>query len=95
MEKTQLAGHFDAIVCAHELGLVKEQPEFWPRLRTVEAFEPAATLLVDDNLLILQTAREYGISYLISVLRPGFDSPTQAPRRISGNSGFFELLPVV
>ncbi|HYQ92423.1 MAG TPA: HAD family hydrolase, partial [Candidatus Competibacteraceae bacterium] len=46
MEKTQLAGHFDAIVCAHELGLVKEQAEFWPRLRQQEPFDPATTLLV-------------------------------------------------
>jgi putative hydrolase of the HAD superfamily len=32
MERTQLAGHFDNIICAHDLGLPKEEPEFWQRL---------------------------------------------------------------
>lgn len=57
MEKTRLAGYFDAMICAHDLGLVKEQPEFWPCLQDIEPFDPATTLLVDDNPAILHTAR--------------------------------------
>ena len=94
MEKTRLAGHFDAIVCAHDLGLVKEQPEFWPRLREQEAFEPAATLLVDDNLPILRAARAYGIAYLVSVLRPDSAHPPKPPGEFAAIDDFSELLPV-
>ncbi len=94
MEKTQLAGHFDAIICAHELGLVKEQAEFWPRLRQRQPFEPATTLLVDDNLAILRTARDYGIAHLVSVLRPDSAHPPRAPGEFPAIHDFSELLPV-
>ena len=95
MEKTRLAGHFDAIICAHDLGLVKEQPEFWPRLREREPFEPATTLLVDDNLTILRAARAYGIAYLVSVLRPDSAHPPHPPGEFPAIHDFSELLPVV
>ena len=94
MEKTGLAGHFDAIVCAHDLSLVKEQPEFWPRLREREPFEPATTLLVDDNLPILRAARAQGIAYLVSVLRPDSADPPKPPGEFPAIHDFSELLPV-
>ena len=94
MEKTRLAGHFDAIVCAHDLGLVKEQPAFWPRLREQEAFEPAATLLVDDNLAILRAAQAYGIAHLVSALWPDSAHPPQPPGEFPAIHDFSELLPV-
>ena len=94
MEKTRLAGHFDAIVCAHDLGLVKEQPEFWPRLRERELFDPATTLLVDDHLAILRAAWTYGIAHLVSVLRPGSADPPKPPGEFPAIHDFSELLPV-
>ena len=94
MEKTRLAGHFDAIICAHDLGLVKEQPEFWPRLREREPFEPATTLLVDDNLAILRAAQAYGITYLVSALWPDSAHPPHPPGEFPAIHDFSELLPV-
>ena len=94
MEKTRLAGHFDAIICAHDLGLVKEQPAFWPRLREREPFDPTATLLVDDHPAILRTARAYGIAYLVSVLRPDSAHPPKPPSEFPAIHDFSELLPV-
>ena len=94
MEKTRLAGHFDAIICAHDLGLVKEQPEFWPRLREQEPFDPAATLLVDDHPAILRAARAYGIAHLVSVLRPDSAHPPKPPGEFPAIHDFSELLPV-
>ena len=94
MEKTRLAGHFDAIICAHDLGLVKEQPEFWPRLREREPFEPATTLLVDDNLAILRAAQGYGIAHLVSALWPYSAHPPKPPGEFPAIHDFSELLPV-
>lgn len=94
MEKTRLIHHFDAIVCAHDLGLVKEQPEFWPCLREQQSFDPAATLLVDDNFSILQTARAYGIAYLVSVLRADSTQPPRLSGEFPAIHDFSELLPV-
>ena len=93
MEKTRLAGRFDAIICAHDLGLVKEQPEFWPRLQERESFEPAATLLVDDNLDILHAAWAYGIGYPVWVARPDSAHPPRPPGEFPAIHDFSELLP--
>jgi putative hydrolase of the HAD superfamily len=94
MEKTRLHGHFDAVICAHDLGAPKEWPEFWPRLQTVEAFDPAATLLVDDNLDILRTAHGYGIAHLLSMLRPDSAHPPRSTGEFPAVHDFSELLPL-
>lgn len=94
LEKTRLAGHFDAIICAHEVGLVKEQPEFWPRLRSRQDFDPATTLLVDDNHTILRTARDYGVAHLLAVLKPDSAHPSQAAGEFPAIHDFSELLPL-
>ena len=74
--RTRLGDHFDSVVCAHDLGLPKEQHPFWERLRALEPFEPETTLLVDDSLPVLRSARAYGIAHLLAVARP--DSKGQA-----------------
>jgi len=94
MEITRLEGHFDRIVHAHSLGLPKEQLEFWPRLRALEPFDPASTLLVDDNLAILHTARNYGIGYLISVLKPDSLQPLKEAGEFLAIANFSALLPL-
>ena len=94
MEKTRLAGHFDAIVCAHDLGLVKEQAAFWPCLALLEPFEPATTLLVDDNLDILRSAQAHGIAHLLSVLRPDSAQPPRPRGEFPAIHDFAELLPL-
>lgn len=94
MEKTRLEGHFNAIVSSHSLGLPKEHPDFWPRLRQVEPFEPPMTLLVDDSLAILRSAGDYGIAYLISVLKPDSTLPPRQTGEFPAIHDFSEWLPL-
>ncbi len=77
MRRTGLAGHLDAVVCAHDLGHPKEADAFWERLRTREPHDPAATLLVDDSLPVLRAAARNGVAHLVAVRRPD----TRAPAR--------------
>lgn len=93
MEQTQLSHYFDALICAHDFGLVKEQPEFWPRLQAVEPFDPATTLLVDDNSTILRTAQAFGIAHLVSISRPDSADPPRRPDEFPAIDNFSELLP--
>jgi HAD superfamily hydrolase (TIGR01509 family) len=79
LERTPLGGYFDNVVCSHDIGVPKEDPGFWPRLHAVQPFDPARTLFVDDSLAVLRAARDYGIRWLIAVVRP--DS-TQPPRAV-------------
>jgi putative hydrolase of the HAD superfamily len=80
MEKTCLQPFFDQIISSHDYGASKEQQAFWVQLNQQHAFDKQRTLLVDDSLAVLNSARGYGIEYLISVSRP--DSQ-QAKREIS------------
>ncbi len=70
MHKTALHVHFDRIITAHELGYAKEQAEFWPKLQTVESFDPRRTLFIDDNFDVLDAARAYGIEHLLAIRKP-------------------------
>jgi GMP/IMP 5'-nucleotidase len=94
LERTRLHGHLDAVVCSHDLGLPKEDPRFWQRLQTVEPFAPERTLLVDDSLPVLRSARAYGISYLLAVRRPDTRAPPSEVVDFEAVDGFHELLPI-
>ena len=78
MEKTRLAGHFDRIVCAHDLGLPKEDHRFWARLHAILPFDAERSLFVDDSLAVLQSAREYGIVHLLAIGRPDSQKPERS-----------------
>ena len=78
MERTRLAGHFDQIVCAHELGVPKEHPGFWHLFHAALPFDPERTLFVDDSAEVLAAARRYGFRWLLAVLRPD----TRGPERV-------------
>ena len=77
MDRTRLGGHFDALVCAHDLGLPKEHLGFWSKLQAVEPFDRDRSLLVDDSLSVLRSARSYGIRYLLAVLQPDSKGPAR------------------
>jgi putative hydrolase of the HAD superfamily len=70
MRKTDLGGYFDRIICSGEVGLPKEDPEFWERLESTLGFDKQRTLLADDNDNVLQAAETYGMGVLIFVARP-------------------------
>lgn len=77
LQKTRLSGYLDVVVSSHDIGLPKENPEFWSGLQEVVQFDPVRTLFVDDSLSVLRSARQYGIALLLSISLP--DS-TQPPR---------------
>jgi putative hydrolase of the HAD superfamily len=93
MDRTRLAGHFDRIVCAHDLGLPKEDPGFWHRLHAILPFDPARTLFVDDSLSVLRAARDYGFTQLIAVLEPDSKAPRRRVDEFPAIVNFSELLP--
>lgn len=93
MERTGLAAHFDALICAHDIGIPKENPQFWPRLRRREPFDAARSLLVDDNLAVLRCARAYGIAHLLAMRRPDSQAPPREVREFPAVESFRDLLP--
>ncbi|RMG58724.1 MAG: GMP/IMP nucleotidase [Gammaproteobacteria bacterium] len=92
IRETGLDGHFDRVISSHDLGLAKEHPQFWPRLQSVEPFDPARSLLVDDNLSVLQTARAAGIAHLVAVRHPDSQRPERQAEGFCSVRGVGELL---
>ncbi len=94
MERTRLGGHFDALHCAHDFGIPKEDPRFWGRLQEVEPFDPERTLLVDDSLSVLRSARGYGLRWLLAVYRPDTRGPRREVEEFDAIEDFRDLMPV-
>lgn len=75
MEKTCLQPFFDDIISSHDLGVPKEHAGFWGLLQQREAFDKKTTLLIDDSLAVLNSAKQFGLVHLISVSKPDSKLP--------------------
>ena len=93
LRHTDLGDRLDHVVCAHDLGLPKEDADFWPRLQREEEFDPKRTLFVDDSLAVLHSARGYGIAHLLAIRKPDTRQAEQAVDDFPAVHGFSELLP--
>jgi len=67
---TGLGKYFQNIVCSHELGYAKEEQFFWKKLGATFDLNFDRTLLIDDNLQVLETARKVGVRYLRGISKP-------------------------
>ncbi|UCC56326.1 MAG: GMP/IMP nucleotidase [Gammaproteobacteria bacterium] len=93
MARTGLEQHFDALICAHDIGYPKEDPRFWPRLDDHESFRRESTLFVDDSLPVLRAAHAYGISHLLAIRRPDSQSPPREVTEFPSIDSFREITP--
>lgn len=94
MEKTKLHTFFDNIICSHDFGFAKEQPQFWQALSKEHLFNPQRTLMVDDSLPVLRAASQFGIAELISISRPDSNAAKRTITEFSSIEDFRELLPI-
>ena len=94
MEQTSLNLFFDQIICSHDFGLAKEQQGFWQALQKQHSFEKKRTLLVDDSLAVLTSAREFGIGHVISISKPDSQAAKRVITQFPAIEDFRELLPI-
>ena len=85
----------DGCISAHEVGAPKEDDSYWRGLarRLGRKYDPARTLLVDDNDVVLAAAERAGVGHLLCVAQP--DS-TGAPRKdlpFRAIGHFAEIMP--
>jgi putative hydrolase of the HAD superfamily len=93
MAHTGLHEYFDALYTAHSFGIPKEDIGFWEGLRQIETFDPPSTLLIDDNIAVLDAARDYGIAHLVAVSRPDTRKPRIDTGAYAAICDFSELNP--
>ena len=92
MEKTCLQPFFDGIISSHDLGFPKEHAGFWDLLQQQQPFDKQTTLLIDDSLPVLNSARLFGIAYLISVSKPDSKQPKRNVTGFPAIEDFRELM---
>jgi HAD superfamily hydrolase (TIGR01509 family) len=95
MDRTALHNHLDHVICSHEFGMPKENPLFWDKLKTRLPFADDSTLLIDDSLAVLRSAREYGIRWLLAVRNPDSKTPPRAVDEFEAIESFSQILPAV
>ena len=93
MQRTQLGGHFDHIICSHDYNLPKENTAFWQMLSLQLPYEPLRTLLVDDSLSVLRSAQRYGIGHLLAVHKPDSQNPSREITEFSAIHSFADIMP--
>ena len=93
MARTGLRPHFDAVITSHELGHAKEEQAFWHRLQECEPFDPRRSVLVDDSLPVLDSARTYGIRNLVAIRRPDTKLPEKDTADYPAIGSFAEIVP--
>jgi len=79
-EVTGITEFFDAVYTSHEIGHAKEDQPFWHAIQEAENFDPEATLFIDDNPTVLESARTFGIRMLLNVTRPDSRRPARENR---------------
>lgn len=93
MQRTGLNTHFDALITSHQIGLPKEHADFWGRLQATERFDPSRTVLVDDSLPVLRSARAYGIANLVAVHQPDTRAPRLDVEGFQAIESFLDIMP--
>lgn len=83
---------FERMICSQEVGLAKEQPEFWDRLQRLLPYERERTLFVDDTEKVLHSARTSGIRHLVHIAKPSSRLPAKFSSRYQSIATFAELL---
>jgi putative hydrolase of the HAD superfamily len=92
MEKTCLQPFFDGIISSHDFGVPKEDSGFWGLLQQLEPFDKKTTLLIDDSLAVLDSARQFGLAHLISVSKPDSKQPKKYMGAYPAIEDFRELM---
>ncbi|UYF98718.1 MULTISPECIES: GMP/IMP nucleotidase [unclassified Halomonas] len=90
---TGLEKYLDAIISSEDVGAAKEEQAFWFALQEREPFDPQRTLFIDDNPSVLESAREFGIKYLMGIKQPDSQRPEKALQEFVALDRFAQLLP--
>lgn len=92
LKKTALDQWVDQVLCSHDFQLPKENPEFWHQLHQQQPFEKESTLLIDDSLPVLRSAKQHGIRHLLTILQPDSQQPRRTLDEFPGVDDFSDIL---
>ena len=90
-ERLPIAQWFDKMISSHDYGAPKETPAFWNALMGERPFNPERTLFMDDSEHVLDSAKEFGIAALVTLLQPDSTVPPREVTRFPAIHHFDEI----
>jgi len=90
-EVTGIVDFFDDVYTSHALGHAKEDQLFWHALQAAEGFDRSRTVFIDDNVSVLQSARDYGVASILHITCPDTRRPPRHDDDFTGISGVADL----
>ena len=93
MDNVDITHWFDRVVVSHDLLAPKEEQAFWHKLQALHPFDPSRTLLIDDTERVLDSAHDYGIAHLLTLLQPDSKRQKRMDTRFPGIHHFNEIMP--
>ena len=91
--RTDITSLVDVTVSCHDYGAPKETIHFWRRLMEEHPYDPSRTLLIDDNVTVLEAAGAFGIRHLITVSQPDSAKPARSELPYPAFNDLREILP--
>jgi len=81
-----------AAVSCHDYGAPKESQDFWNELMSEHPFDPARTLLIDDNAAVLDSALTFGLAHVLTIAQPDSERPPRTDLRHPAVADFRDLI---
>ncbi|MGW8195051.1 MAG: HAD family hydrolase [Desulforhopalus sp.] len=92
MARIPIKQRFKRVICSQEVGIAKEQVEFWEKLQKLQPYDKQRTFLADDTEKVLCSAREYGIRHLVHIAKPSTRLPVRFSRHYPSIANFSALV---
>lgn len=93
-EFTGLDRYMHEIFISHDFKAAKEEQAFWQGLQASKHFEPARSLLIDDNVSVLDAALEFGVAQVLCLRQPDSKVPARDDLPHPAILHFDEIMPI-
>jgi len=93
MLHTGLDAMVDRIISSHDYRYPKEEQAFWQHLLDDEGFNIERTVLIDDSLAVLESAKRFGFKHLLCVNQPDSQKPKREDLDFNSVDKFSDIMP--
>ena len=92
-EHTQLQQYVHQVISSHDYQSPKEEQYFWQQLQLQLGFDANRTLLIDDSLAVLRSAKRFGIGHLLSIAQPDSQAASRVIDEFLALNDFVDIMP--
>ena len=93
IKQTGINKHLYNMVSSHDFGLPKEDTDFWDLLAKSIPYNKPRTLLIDDSIPVLRSARAAGIGQWLAIAKPDSKKPDINTEEFLAIGCFSHIMP--